>query len=91
MSDKPEDKVVYVVKTAITQSRLQEIIKILNEHDLVDYMQDEDDPKPLLTLEEVVGNEELLTYLCEASINENEDMHEAWNADAFCDFADFRK
>lgn len=91
MSDKPEDKVVYVVKTAITQSRLQAIIKLLNENELVEYMQDEDDPKPLLTVEEVMGNQELLAYLCEASINENEDLHEAWNMDAFCDFADFRK
>lgn len=86
------NQVVYVVKTEILTGDLQELIDLLNKNELAEGMQlDDEDLKPLLTLEEVLGNPELLAYLCEALVMKEHDVDEAWNQDGFCDFADYRK
>lgn len=91
MSDKPENAVVFTVQTPITQFELQNVINLLNKKELgPDNALDEDEVEPLLTIEEVMGNPELLAYICNQMV-EQDDIFEIWNDDGFSDFKDFRK
>lgn len=85
------NEIVYVVKTAITRAELQEVVDLLNKKELgpENGFGDEDD-QPLMTIEEVLGNPELLAYLCDSLVMQD-DVHEIWNSDGFCDFAERRK
>lgn len=87
MTQANQPEVVYVVKTAITRAELQEVVDLLNKNEL----DEDDESQPLLTIEEVLGNPELLSYLCESLVKQEYDIEELWNDDGFCDFADYRK
>lgn len=79
------NEVVYVVKTEILTGDLQDLIDLLNKYEL----RGKDDKK--LTLEEVLATPELLAYLCESLVLKEHDLEEAWSADAYIDYAQYRK
>lgn len=91
------DKIVYTKPVHISEEFLVACINFLNkkelEGDIQDAIEDGEVPPELLTLEEVMSKPALLEYLCEVLVTCNgseDEMHEAWNFDEFCDFAEHR-
>lgn len=81
-------KVVCVVETYITEDQLNEFIDAINDM-WVGRFGGED----LLTMEEVLGNEELLHYICNQAVEDGRAMYdpdEFINGDGWCDVADYR-
>ncbi len=76
-------KVVYTHPVNVTQKDLEDIIPYLNR--------DCCSQQPL-TIEELVGNEELLKYVCAQAVECDGlfDPQECWNNDGWCDWEEHR-
>jgi len=77
-----------VVPVEVNNVQLQGIIDTLNRFEI-----DENEGETPLTIEEVEGNKELLTYLCKEAVEDGIALYdpvEFWNNDGWCDFKDYR-
>lgn len=87
------DKVI--VQFEMSKERLEVIVKAINECLLDDYDESENEFKhPELTLEELIGNHELLKFVMGEGLGwstEFDDPSEAINGDCYSEWKQFRK
>lgn len=79
--------VVKEIMVQVTDQHISEFIEQMNR-DVY-----EDEGEQFLTVEEVVGNDRLLTYVCEQAVADGVALYdplEFWNADGWCDWKDYR-
>jgi len=83
---KKNEKVVFTVAVPVTDAKLQTFINKINK-----YWLDEDDER--LTLERVVNDVSLLTYICESAVEDGVAMYDpetfAGEGDGWCDWKDY--
>lgn len=76
--------VVKEVTVQVTQDQLEDILEVINRYELDEGIE--------LTLEQVLANDELLTYICETAVDDGVlalyDPLEFWNNDGWCDVQD---
>lgn len=87
------DKVI--IQFEMSKERLEVIVKAINKHLLTDYDEnDEEITHPELTVEELIGNHDMLKFVMGEGLgwsNEFDDPFEAIGNDCYAEWRTFRK